>query len=274
MTLDTDAATAAEPSPEPEATAVRPRSRLDRALTITGEILITAGVLLGLYVVWQLFYTDVQSERIQEQAVEELDWVEPVTATGNDSTDGTEISVVPVIPDELKHTSPDGAPVISGADKAEIFATLYVPRWGTDYIKPIAEGVTRRDVLDKIGIGHYPNTVFPGGVGNFSVAGHRTTYGKPFADADKLQVDDYLVVQTEDAWFVYSVVETKIVTPSTVSVIAPNPLNPGSSATQAMITLTTCHPKFSAAQRMVVHGTLVYWAPTGHGYPPEILEEP
>src|SRR6187551_41025 len=214
MTLDSPPAIEAEPSPEPQDSPPAQRSGLDRTLTIVGEILITAGVLLGLYVVWQLFYTDVQSERIQEQAVEELEWVEPVTAIGSDSSDGTEISIVPVIPDELKHTSPDGAPVIASADNAEIFATLYVPRWGTDYIKPIAEGVTRRDVLDKIGIGHYPGTAFPGDVGNFAVAGHRTTYGKPFADADKLEINDYLVVQTEAAWYVYSVVSTEIVAPT------------------------------------------------------------
>lgn len=274
MVLDSAPAIGAEPAPQSEAPTRRPPSRLAKTLDVIGELLITAGVVVGLFVVWQLFYTDVTATQYQDQAVEDLDWVEPVTAVGSDATDGTEISVIPVIPDELKHTSPDGAPIVSGVSKGEIFATLYVPRWGTDYVKPIAEGVTRRDVLDKIGVGHYPNTAMPGGVGNFSVAGHRTTYGKPFANVDQLEINDAIVVQTEEAWFVYRVVSTEIVDPTAVRVIAPNPLDPGATPTEAMITLTTCHPKYSAAQRFIVHGTLEYWAPTGSGFPPEILEAP
>lgn len=261
----------------PEADAAPPakrRSRADRTLTIVGEVLITVGVLLGLFVVWQLFYTDVQSGRAQDQALDELDWVQPVVAAGSDPESGTDIEVVQLIPQDQMHFTPDGAPIVPTPATAETFATIHVPRWGAGYVKPISEGVSRKEVLDKLGIGHYPNTALPGQVGNFSIAGHRTTYGKPFSDIDALVAGDSLVVQTKDAWFVYKVVETKIVMPSDVYVIAPNPLNPGSSATKASITLTTCHPRYSAAQRYIAHGELVYWAPTGHGVPPELYEAP
>jgi sortase A len=250
------------------------RRGVDKALTYSGEILITVGVLLGLFVVWQLFYTDVQSGRAQEAALEELAWVEPVVAHGAAGDDITDVDVVQLIPQDQMHFTPDGAPVVPAPAVGETFATLHVPRWGAGYVKPISEGVSRRDVLDKLGIGHYPGTVMPGQVGNFAVAGHRTTYGKPFADADKLLVGDALVVQTADAWFVYEVTASKIVQPWDVYVIGPNPLNPGNAPTAASITLTTCHPKYSAAQRMIIHGELLYWAPVGVGMPPELYEEP
>ena len=254
-----------------------PRRRaLDSALGIVGEILITAGVLLGLFVLWQLFYTDVQSGRTQAAALDEIAWAEPVrvpAAAGQapDAEVGTP-EQTDLIPEDLKVYSPDGAPVLASPATADTFATVHGPRWGYDYVKPISEGVSRAAVLDELGIGHYPKTAMPGAVGNFSIAGHRTTYGKPFTDIDQLQEGDAIVVQTESAWYVYRVTSTAIVAPTFVAAIAPTPDKAGVPATVASITLTSCHPRYSAAQRYIVHGELEYWAPTGHGYPSEIVE--
>lgn len=230
---------------------------------LLGELLIFAGVLLGLFVVWQLFYTDVQGERIQRAEVERVEWVDPGAA----QAEGPEI-----IPDHLKRT--DDPPHMPYPDFAQPFAALMVPRWGEDYVKMIYEGVTRAEVLDPLGIGHYPDTALPGEMGNFAISAHRTTYGKPFTDIDLLQRGDALIVQSEDAWFVYRVESWEIVRPSAVRVIAPVPNQPGVEPDGRYITLTTCHPKFSAAERWVVHGELEYWAPTGHGVPAELVEEP
>ena len=158
-------------------------------------------------------------------------------------------------------------------DYASVFAVLHVPRWGADYAKPIAEGVTRKDVLDVLGLGRYPQTAMPGGFGNFAVAGHRTSYGKPLTDVDTLQVGDALIVQTEDAWYVYTVTSWSIVRPTQIEVIAPTPGVKDSEPSGRFITLTTCHPRYSAAQRWIVHGELNYWAPTGMGIPPEMAED-
>ena len=110
----------------------------------------------------------------------------------------------------------------------------------------------------------------PGGVGNFAMAGHRTTYAKPFNRVQELQVGDPIVVRTESTWYVYRVTSTEIVRPQDVGVVAPVPGRPGAKATERSITLTTCHPMYSARQRFIVHGVLDYWAPVADGVPAEI----
>ena len=70
-------------------------------------------------------------------------------------------------------------------------------------------------MLDVLGVGHYEGTAMPGGIGNFAVAGHRTTYAKPFNRVEELQVGDPLVIRTTDnIWYVYRVTSTEIVAPS------------------------------------------------------------
>lgn len=243
-----------------------PTSRRPTGATVVGvlgELLITLGVLLGLFVVWQLFWTDVVAERAQDQVVQELGWARTGDGAAQDPDPD---AAVPADSPERR----DAAPVLDEQPHAATFATLSVPRWGQDYVQPISEGVTRRDVLDVLGIGHYPGTAMPGEVGNFAVAAHRVTYGKPFNRVEELQVGDPLVVQTQDAWYVYRVTSTRIVMPRDVEVIAPVPDQPGVDPTQAMITLTTCHPMFSARERFIVHGELDYWMPSDAGTPVEL----
>ncbi|WP_082092335.1 class E sortase [Demequina pelophila] len=250
----------------------------DRLLALVGELLIIAGAVLGLYVVWQLFYTDVTSDREQEALVESLEWAYqgPVEAAADapagDVDEVPEADVPLVIADEDKG-APADAPVPDEVGFTETFATMYVPRWGSDYVKPVSEGVTRRDVLDTLGIGHYPGTAMPGGLGNFAISAHRTTYGKPFNRIAELQEGDAIVIQTAENWYVYRAGEHLIVTPSQVEVIAPVPGAPGAEPDDHYITLTSCHPMYSAAERYIVHGVLEYWAPVGDAVPAEILEE-
>ncbi len=246
---------------------------------VLGEVLLTAGVVLGLYVVWQLFYTDILSARTQNAALENTHFAEDAHLPPVTVTDGAVVADAPdapidLIPDTLKVYSPEGAPISAEPEAPETFGRLWVPRWGSDYVKPISQGTDRRITLDSLGIGHYQSTAMPGEVGNFALAGHRTSYGKPFADIDALAPGDALIVQTDEAWFVYRVTESQIVLPHQVEVIAPVPNSPGAAPQKASITLTTCHPKFSAAKRFIVHGELEYWAPTGHGYPQEVFEQP
>ncbi len=119
---------------------------------VLGELLITLGILLGLYVVWQLWWTDVQADRVQAQVLEEIQAPTP------DAADvGTTI---------LR----DDPPVPAAPALGEVWGTLYVPRWDGKMM-PIAEGTDKRSILDRAMAGHYPETVMPGGVGNFSWPG-------------------------------------------------------------------------------------------------------
>ena len=241
----------------------RARHLLLGAIGVVGELMITAGVLLGGFVVWQLWWTDVEGNRAQTALVERLDWVEPTTAPVA-GTPGDPAPPAVAVPQTGE------PPVVAEPGHATTFATMVVPRWAGEPERPISQGVDRSTVLDPLGIGHYPGTAMPGAVGNFAVAGHRTTYGKPFNRIAELVPGDPIVVRTADTWYVYRVTSTGIVTPADVAVIAPDPADPTAAPTQRLITLTTCHPMFSARERYVVHGTLDYWAPTSGPAPAEI----
>ncbi|WP_199424712.1 class E sortase [Actinotalea solisilvae] len=255
MTTATDGARAGDPG--------RPPRRAGGAAVVVGvlgEVLITLGVLLALFVVWQLWWTDVVADGEQARVVEDLGWAV------------TEPDVPAAEPTATAEPEPrtDAAPVLAEPGHLTTFATLQVPRWGPDYVRPISQGTSRRDVLDVLGLGHYEGTAMPGGVGNFAVAGHRTTYGKPLNRVEELQVGDPLVVQTQDTWYVYRVTSTQVVLPHQVEVIAPVPNQPDAAPTERWMTLTTCHPMFSARERFIVHATLDHWLPVAEGVPAEL----
>ena len=237
----------------------QPRRSFGAALLgFFGELMITAGVLLGLFVVWQLWWTDVVAEAEQDRIVAGLDWETPPPAPADPAAD----------PEALKRR--DAPPVMEEPEHGEVFGVISVPRWGPDYEVPIAQGTTRRDVLDVLGTGHYEGTAMPGEVGNFSVAGHRVTYGKPFNRVEELEDGDAVIVRTEDTWYVYKIERTQIVWPRQVEVIAPVPDEPGVEPTVPMMTLTTCHPMWSARERFIVHAAFDYWMPVSDGTPEEM----
>jgi sortase A len=225
---------------------------------VLGELLVTAGLVLGLFVVWQLWWTDVEGARAQSEIIAEMDW--------GSAPQGPEVATE-------NHGPP---PVMKEPPEAGgLFAQMYIPRFGDDYVKPVAEGTDKATVLDTIGIGHYADTAMPGDLGNFALAAHRTTYGKPFNQIAELKDGDALVVRTKDTWYVYKVTESKIVYPQNVEVIAPVPGvtsdQPMPELTKRFITLTSCHPMFSATERYIVHGELEYWSPVGEGKPKELM---
>jgi sortase A len=235
---------------------------------VTGELLITLGVLLGLFVAWQLWWTDVVADRAQAQVVRDLDWAVTADETALSPEPADEPTDEPA--DEPAERQTGVGPVLAEPPHATTFATLRVPRWGADYVRPISEGTSRRDVLDVLGLGHYEGTAMPGGLGNFAVAGHRVTYGKPLNRIEELVVGDPVVVQTEDTWYVYTVTETLVVGPRQVDVVAAVPGSLDTFPTEALMTLTTCHPMYSARERYVVHAVLEYWVPVADGTPAEI----
>lgn len=214
---------------------------LRRTAGVVGELLVTLGVLVLLFVGWQLWWTDVVSDRAQAATVSSL-------ANQFSAADGAE------------RTEGAMADLPSGA-----FAIVRVPRFGADYARPLIEGTSATELAE--GLGHYTGTAGPGEVGNFAVAGHRTTYGKPLADIDALRDGDRIVVETAAGWTVYAVSSREIVRPWQAEVIAPVPGRPGATPTERVLTLTACHPRFSAKQRYIVHADLVEQRSRAQGPP-------
>lgn len=229
-------------------------------LGAVSEMFVTVGVVLGLFVVWQLWWTNVEAGETASVALRQLDDVAAAPADGAGAD---------VIEEHEKRTNPVHATLTAPA--GEVFAALRVPEWGEQNRTPIAEGVAMQRVLDLGIAGHYPETALPGEVGNFALAAHRQSHGAAFRRVDRLTPGDTLVVETAEDWFVYEVTGSRIVTPWEDEVLAPVPGDPTRPPAVASITLTTCHPLFSTRERFIVHGKLSWWAPRAAGTPEELL---
>lgn len=134
-------------------------------------------------------------------------------------------------------------------------AEIRIPRLGNGYRYVVVEGTTPADL--RMGPGHYAGSALPGQVGNFVVSGHRTTYGAPFNRVDELRHGDRIIVDAGGREYVYRVTGSRVVLPTDLGVTAPVPEHPGERPHVARITLTTCHPEYSAARRLIVQGRLV-----------------
>ncbi|CAN5227712.1 hypothetical protein BH09ACT3_BH09ACT3_03530 [soil metagenome] len=247
-------------------------------LGILGELLITGGVLVLLFLGWQLWLNDLIVGADQNKAGIALaqGWdlgtpsPEPEEDAGGTGDVGDPGDAGD--PGDVGDLVDFGDPVVSTAPaNATQFAVMYVPRFGADYSRSVSEGVGSRDVLDKNGIGHYPGTQMPGEVGNFAVAAHRTTHGAPFNQIATLRVGDRIYVQTEDGFYTYLFRGLEYVRPTGVGVLDPVPQSPGTTPTDRVLTLTSCNPMFSAAERIIAYAALDSWQPTSAGAPEEIL---
>jgi len=150
------------------------------------------------------------------------------------------------------HAGPDTAGAVRAPSGVggPVIAVVRVPRLGPDWRMPVQRG-TDADVLRQ-GLGRYAGSPAAGRVGNLGLAGHRTTWGAPFRHLDRLRHGDLIQMWTARGRFDYAVLDTGVTDPSDVSVIGA-----GVARGRAMLTLTTCHPEFSAAQRLYVHAVLV-----------------
>jgi sortase (surface protein transpeptidase) len=277
-----------------------------------GELCLTAGLVVLLFVVYEVYVTNIFSAQKQSTATQQLNqqWNSAGTARS------THFNVA------------DGQGV----------AKMFIPALGVDYQFTIIEGTTQADLA--IGPGHYTGTALPGQPGNFAVAGHRVGEGDPFNDIDLVQPCDAIIVETQSDWYVYRMLPLvgqrdswnpasnplcdgpdgdakvqplggqyaqtngqEIVLPSEGDVIAPVPhcANIDLSASQSsssdsdvvssgshcannlsvgqevsLMTMTTCNPKFSDVQRLIVHSVLVKdWQkdPAHPNYTPPELKE-
>lgn len=241
----------------------RGRRRALAAVSVVGELFLTAGVVCFLFIGWQLWFNDLVVGQEQRSSALELQdrWRTP--------------GAPPVAPDPGASTVDYGEPAVTPAPReGSGFATLYVPRFGADYVRPIGEGVSLASVLNnpQLGIGHYPDTQLPGELGNFALAAHRTTWGAPFKQIADLRVGDKLYVQTADGWYTYAFRTLEYVWPTGIGVLEPVPQAPGIAPLDRVITLTSCNPMFSAAERIIAYGVFERWQPASAGMPAELSE--
>ena len=235
----------------------QPRRKV-RASQVFGEVLLTIGALLLLFAFYESYWTNIASGKMQNEAQDTLS-------------------------EQWKNPRQLRTPQLGDA-----FARMYIPAFGSDYQFAIIEGTDENELW--VGPGRYPDTQMPGEPGNFAVAGHRVGKGAPFNDLGALNSCDAIVVETQDSWVTYrvlpmgldpqerrdvaagcvpaeinepiatgeyrNVVGRHITLPGDVNVINPIPEQPSIEVRPdmlGMITLTTCHPQFSNAERMIIH---------------------
>ncbi|WFE32996.1 class E sortase [Micromonospora sp. WMMD975] len=219
-------------------------SRLRTVVRGAGELLITFGLVVLLFAGYEIWGKSVIVDAHQNDLNGQLaqEWAADPT-------------VGPTTGPSTKPKPPaEGKPV----------AGLYIPKLDKHWV--VVEGVSPDDI--RYAPGHYPDSAMPGEVGNFSVAGHRIR--STFWRLDELKPDDAIVVETKTEWLVYQVYQQRIVKPSQVEVVAPVPGKPGSKATEKLLTLTTCNPKFDNYQRLIIHARFDHAQAKSAGRPAEL----
>ncbi|MFF9866508.1 class E sortase [Streptomyces sp. NPDC013953] len=246
-------ASAASTAPERPMTRVEARraarARKDSvgvvASRVVGELFITFGVVMLLFVTYQLWWTNVRAGLEADKAKK---GIEEAWAEGRKP---------------------------GAFEPGQGFAIMYIPK--LDVVVPIAEGIDKEKVLDRGMVGHYAEgalkTAMPSDKqGNFSVAGHRNTHGEPFRYINRLVPGDPIVVETQDAYYTYEMHSILPQTPpSNISVIQPVPQGSGFSKPGRYITLTTCTPEFTSTYRMIVWGKMVEERPRSKGKPDALV---
>ncbi len=199
-----------------------------------GRVLLVAGVLVLLFIPYLLWGTGLQTARSQsvlrQQFQADRHKVGATTPTTAPKRSDQPALVAPTMADP-----PIGSPV----------GTIDIPKIGVQMV--VVEGTD--EIRLQQGPGHYPGTPLPGEAGNAAIAGHRTTYLHPFYNLNELNPGDAIFIVTTQGAFQYDVTSSESVLPTDVSVVD-NTVTP-------QLTLTTCNPRFSASQRLVVHAGLV-----------------
>jgi sortase A len=213
--------------------------RLARVIGGVGRTFITAGVLILLFVAYQLWGTGIRQAQAQRSLERDFEAVlEAAPPPTTPTTTTTEPGADP------PRAEPELVPPIELPPPGEAVARIRIPSIGVDEI--VVAGVSLADL--RKGPGHFPETPLPGQAGNAAIAGHRTTYGAPFHRIDEIGEGDEIVVETMQGEFRYEYMGTEIVTPDRVDVL--------DDMGDHRLTLTACHPKYSARQRIVVTAEL------------------
>lgn len=223
----------------------RPRQPRDWRWVVggVGRSLIVTGVLLFGFVAYQLWGTGLQTARAQGALEDQFsEQVSAVTTAAPPTTTGI------TVPSDTPTTTTIPTAIDNGpVDPGTPLGKLTIPAIGVDMV--FVEGVQREEL--KKGPGHFPESPLPGQLGNSAIAGHRTTYGAPFFDLDKLKPGDVIETRTLTGTYIYLVDETLVIEPDQYVEVVPTRI-----AGRATLTLMTCHPAYTTRQRLIVRATL------------------
>lgn len=199
-----------------------------------GELCLTAGVVLLLFIAYLLWGTAWQASSAQHSLADQLNkaWAHPGSSNRFDA-------------------GPDDLHLVTG----EPFAFIRIPAFGKNWRFTIIQGTALAQL--NVSPGHVPGTQLPGQLGNFAVAGHRVTAGNPFWSEPSLKNGDLIYIETEANNYTYRVIGKQTVLPTNLSVLDPVPGHPHARPTRRLITLITCNPAWTGTHRVIVTGILV-----------------
>jgi sortase A len=206
-----------------------------RIMRGTGTVFIVLGAVILYFVAYELVGTSLQTHAHQSALRKEFDDLlrERVTPS--------------TLPSASASPKPGAKPKVNG------IAELIIPKIGIDDI--VVEGITLYDLA--FGPGHYTDSAPIGGVGTTAIAGHRTGWGSPFIRLDELGAGDLVVLKTPQATYTYRVTRSVIVKPTDYWVVQGDP----QSRARSKLTLTTCTPKYTSRNRLIVWGDLIKTEP-------------
>lgn len=240
------------------------RTGLLKALGVTGELLITFALIIGLFIVWYAYVNPwvvglrqdkvaaEQSRQLTQQLMAKPQ-AAPHAAPAPKPSGGT----------PGPKAAPAAATIPVAAEPAAVADTIgviYIPRLGEGWRRIVRQSVDTERVLNSVtaGVGHYTGTAMPGGQGNFAVAAHDIGYGNSFLNLSKLRLGDKVYIQTSLGWYTYTFRNFQFVQPDAIDVLNAVPTVSGAAARERLITLTTCYPAiFPPLERLAAYGTFV-----------------
>lgn len=206
-----------------------------------GELLLTAGAVVLLFVVYTLWGTGLQTAAAQ-----------------NDLRDQFELQI------DTETEEPDEE-VYEGLELGDAYGILRIPRFGENWERIVVEGVEDSDLRN--GPGRYPDNAHPGELGNFAIAGHRSGHGEPFADFAELRDGDIIEIETAKGVYQYELDSSpngdadgnkiEIQDSWVVNPVPEQGVSRSEEPTERRLTLTTCWPRWGSSHRMYATGVLV-----------------
>lgn len=248
---------------EPHRSRKASRQKRRKRTTITsvlGELMLTAGVVVLMFVAWQMWLGDMIQGAQSNQAG---------AATIDEWAHLPDDAIAPPVLVEPDDGTPAyyQAPVMQKPGSGEKFGVLRIPRLGDNYSWNLNGGVETWESLNVNAVGHYPSTQMPGETGNFAVAGHRGSHGGAFMNLPGMRAGDAVVVETLDGWYTYRFRNLEYVPPTAGEVLAPLPHEPDRVGIGQYLTMTTCSPRYGWDERAIGYAEFEYFTPRSVGEP-------